>query len=227
VTGLPLSGDRAEGTRSDADADAADGAARDGQRGGGTTDSGSSVEHLNPFGRKTYVFGAAAAPVRTGELAVVRPLRPPSTASAASAANAGRSGTTPPPGILQVVHDLSLERLLGADQETREARNAHLRRAGIGAVAVAVAGVMVYAVFPVRTALDQRAATDRRREQIEMLSQANEQLEERAERLATDAEIERIAREQYGQVMPNEESYGVLPAPDPTTTTTSTTQPGR
>jgi cell division protein FtsB len=156
--------------------------------------------------------------------AVVRPIR-----SISDAKPKGAGGDAAEPGspvrALRIVHDLSLDRLLGADPETREARNAKLRRAGTGVGAVALAGVLVYAVFPVRTYLDQRAATDRSREQIEMLSRANDRLEDRADDLRTDDEIERLAREQYGLVKPGEESYGVLPPPETTTTTTSTTAP--
>jgi cell division protein FtsB len=178
--------------------------------------------------RKAYQFGAGPAPVHTGDepavSAVVRPIRSISDEKPKGAGD-GASEPGSPVRALRIVHDLSLDRLLGADPETREARNAKLRRAGTGVGAVALAGVLVYAVFPVRTYLDQRAATDRSREQIEMLSRANDRLEDRADDLRTDDEIERLAREQYGLVKPGEESYGVLPPPETTTTTTSTTAP--
>jgi Septum formation initiator len=173
--------------------------------------------------RKAYEFGAGPAPVHTGDQRVgasVTPLRllRGTTADSDDKHSAGKG--------LRLVPEISLDRLLGTDPETREARNAKLRKAGSGVGAVALAGVLIYAVFPVRTYLDQRAATDRSREQIEMLSRANERLEDRAESLRTDDEIERLAREQYGLVKPGEESYGVLPAPQSTTTTsTSTTAP--
>jgi cell division protein FtsB len=117
---------------------------------------------------------------------------------------------------LQVVRDAGhagRDRLAAPDEETREARHAMLRRAGTRVGSVAVAGVMIYAVFPVRTYLDQRAATRRAEEQIEVLGQENGRLEEQVERLNTDDEVERIAREQYGLVKPGEEAYGLLPAP--------------
>jgi cell division protein FtsB len=59
-----------------------------------------------------------------------------------------------------------------------------------------------------------------------MLDRENDRLEDRAESLGRDEEIERLAREDYGMVRPGEESYGVMPPPETTTTsTTSTTTP--
>ena len=48
-----------------------------------------------------------------------------------------------------------------------------------------------------------------------MLQRENELLEQRITVLKTDAEVERIAREQYNLVRPGEEAYAVLPAPAP------------
>jgi cell division protein FtsB len=186
--------------------------------------------------RKAYQFGDGPAPVHTGDqpavASVVRPIRTAQAEKEATPAKSdGKDASNDDPAVrpatpLRIVHDLSLDRLLGADPETREARNAKLRRAGTGVGAVALAGVLIYAVFPVRTYLDQRAATDRAREQIEMLDQENDRLEDRAESLGRDEEIERLAREDYGMVRPGEESYGVMPPPETTTTsTTSTTTP--
>jgi cell division protein FtsB len=142
----------------------------------------------------------------------------------ASQATSAREGVI---GALRVVRDVGTSRLLPTDPEAREALNARLRRAGTYVGAVAVACVLIYAVFPVRTYLDQRAATRRAHEQIEVISEQNDRLEERVEALGSGEEIERIAREEYGMVRPGEESYGILPPPDPsqTTTTTTTTAP--
>jgi cell division protein FtsB len=215
----------------------------DGNGGAATTDVQRTAEPSKPSAadaahgpneRKAYQFGSGPAPVhagagagpgadagneRTAPTGIVRPLR----SLDADDEDVDDASQRSPLDALRHVHELSLDRLLGADPETREARNAKLRRAGTGVGAVALAGVLVYAVFPVRTYLDQRAATDRSQEQIEMLGSANDRLEDRAERLRTDPEIERIAREQYGMVRPGEESYGMLPPPDPTTTTTTST----
>lgn len=81
------------------------------------------------------------------------------------------------------------------------------------ASAFVVAVILAVAVFPTRTYLEQRrelAATEQR---IELLAAENKRLEARVRKLHTDAEIERIAREQYSLVRPGEEAYAVLPAP--------------
>jgi cell division protein FtsB len=99
---------------------------------------------------------------------------------------------------------------------------AWLRRAGTkvsslgvasAVVYVVVLAVVVYTVFPVRTYLNQRAATDRARTQIEVIHRANERLEKRADELRDPDTIEQLAREDLGMVKPGEESYGILPAP--------------
>jgi cell division protein FtsB len=93
-----------------------------------------------------------------------------------------------------------------------------LRRAWPVVLGVTLIGVLFLAVFPTRTWLDQRsdrAAVTRR---MKVLSSENRRLEKRVDRLHTDAEIERLAREQYNLVRPGEEAYALLPAPDPAPT---------
>ena len=78
---------------------------------------------------------------------------------------------------------------------------------------VVLVGVLFLAVFPARTYLAQRrdlAATERR---IRVLESQNKDLSARVERLNSDAEIERLAREQYNLVRPGEEAYAILPPP--------------
>jgi cell division protein FtsB len=90
----------------------------------------------------------------------------------------------------------------------------------VGSVTLAL--MLIYALFPVRTYLNQRSATDRARQQIDVLSRENERLAERADELRDEEAVEEIARRELGLVMPGEESYGVFPAPTdeaPTTTT--------
>ncbi len=80
---------------------------------------------------------------------------------------------------------------------------------------VVLVGILFVAVFPTRTYLTQRrdlAATERR---LEVLSAQNDELAARARSLDTDAEIERLAREQYNMVRPGEEAYAILPPPPP------------
>ena len=94
----------------------------------------------------------------------------------------------------------------------RPRRRASLRAAVLVGLVVLV-GVLFVGVFPTRTYLAQRgdlADTERR---LEVLASQNRELAERAARLNTDAEIERLAREQYNLVRPGEEAFAILPAP--------------
>ena len=68
-------------------------------------------------------------------------------------------------------------------------------------------------VFPIRTLLAQRDDTDAVREQLQLLREQNAELEDEAERLQTDAEVERIARERYNLVRPGETPWAVVPTP--------------
>jgi cell division protein FtsB len=81
-------------------------------------------------------------------------------------------------------------------------------------VTLAFVGVLFVAVFPSRTFLAQRASLSKVEEQLDVLGEQNRLLEERAELLRDDAEIERLAREEYHLVRPGEEAYVVLPSPD-------------
>jgi len=82
-------------------------------------------------------------------------------------------------------------------------------------VSVVLVGMLFLFVFPTRTYLGQRRGLDSARTRVEVLSEKNQELAARVKRLNTDAEIERIAREQYNLVRPGEEAYAILPAPEP------------
>jgi len=110
--------------------------------------------------------------------------------------------------------NLHLDRLAPIDEEARERRNARLRWLGTRVGSVALTGLLVYAVFPVRTYLNQRSDTDRAREQLDVLGEENDRLEQRAGELRDDETVEEIARRDHGLVMPGEEPYIVLPPPD-------------
>jgi cell division protein FtsB len=79
---------------------------------------------------------------------------------------------------------------------------------------VVLAGITLLAVFPARTYFAQRSNLAAASERVEVLSKENEELSGRVKRLHTDAEIERLAREQYDLVKPGEEAYAILPAPE-------------
>ena len=80
-------------------------------------------------------------------------------------------------------------------------------------VSVVLVGVLFAGVFPTRTYLAQRTSVARAEKQLEVLEEQNRELEQRAARLRSNAEIERLAREQYNLVKPGEEAYAVLPPP--------------
>jgi cell division protein FtsB len=84
----------------------------------------------------------------------------------------------------------------------------------LGTLAVVLVGVTLLAVFPARTYFAQRRSIATAEERVRVLSAQNKQLSKRVEKLHTDAEIERIAREQYNLVRPGEEAYAILPPPE-------------
>jgi len=93
-----------------------------------------------------------------------------------------------------------------------------LRRLVPFVVLIAVIGLLFVGVFPTRTWLAQRKEHAAATEQLRVLEEQNELLASRVEALQSDAEIERLAREQYNLVRPGEEAYAVLPAPTSPTT---------
>jgi cell division protein FtsB len=127
-------------------------------------------------------------------------------------------------GVVAAVYAALADPLINADAATREQQAARLRRFGMVAGSVALAVVLVYGIFPVRTYLEQRSATSRARERIDRLAEANAELEERKGQLSDDETVEEIARRDYQLVFPGEESYGLLPPPvdEPAATTTTT-----
>lgn len=108
---------------------------------------------------------------------------------------------------------------LAAPDDEADERPRGLRRAGralgYAGGGMAVVGALGIGLFPTQTFLDQRAATAEAQERLGVLRAQNEAFEERLDRLATDEEIERLAREQYNLAFPGEEAYAVLPAPLP------------
>jgi cell division protein FtsB len=84
----------------------------------------------------------------------------------------------------------------------------------LATLVVVLAGITLLAVFPARTWFAQRQDLAAAAERVEVLSEQNGELSERVKRLHTDAEIERLAREQYDLVKPGEEAYAILPAPE-------------
>jgi cell division protein FtsB len=84
-------------------------------------------------------------------------------------------------------------------------------------LSVLLVGVLFAFVYPTQTFLDQRDATSKAREQLDLLRAENAKLADATARLQDDDEIARIAREFYGLVKPGEHPFVILPAPTTTT----------
>ena len=137
----------------------------------------------------------------------------------------------------------------------RQASGRFLRRlVGPLCFVLSVVAVAALAVVPTRTFINQKRDTAAAEAQLSSLREGNERMQRELDGLNTDEELERVARQHYGFVKPGEEVYriieppsppvtvpGVWPfddlrkrlrasdvegaAPEPTSTTTSTTAP--
>lgn len=116
---------------------------------------------------------------------------------------------------------MSARRPAGAVSERRATRRGRRVGRALWPVLATLAMVVVLftAVFPTRTLLAQRSATAAAHERLEVLAEQNAELEARADELQSEAEIERLAREEYNLVKPGERAYALLPGPTPPTTT--------
>ena len=88
-----------------------------------------------------------------------------------------------------------------------------MKRTAWAAAAVFVLGVLALGVFPTRDWLSQRERRSAATTELAQLTTRNHELETRSQQLHSDAEIERLAREQYNLVKPGEEAYAILPRP--------------
>ena len=88
----------------------------------------------------------------------------------------------------------------------------NLKRSWLVSGGLATVLVLFIAVFPARTYLDQRHQRQQVVAQINATNAQNHALEQRIAALHTDAEVERLAREQYNLVRPGEEAYAILPS---------------
>jgi len=79
--------------------------------------------------------------------------------------------------------------------------------------AILVVSVYLLAVTPVQTWIDQRHQVQQAEQRYRTLDAANKKLDERVTQLQSDAEIERLAREQYELVPPGAQAYAVMPPP--------------
>lgn len=79
---------------------------------------------------------------------------------------------------------------------------------------VAVLGVLLLFVLPGRTLLAQRHSLVVNQSRAQLLSQENAKLAARIKQLQDPAQIQQIARSQYGLVMPGQQAYAIMPSPD-------------
>jgi cell division protein FtsB len=122
-------------------------------------------------------------------------------------------------GLVAAVYAALADPLTSGSPEARARRTARVRLVGTVAASTAVGMLLVYAIFPVRTYVDQRSARQQTEEELEVLTDANDELSNRARELREREVVEEIARRDYGLVFPFEEPYAVLPPPVGTTTT--------
>jgi len=80
---------------------------------------------------------------------------------------------------------------------------------------LALVAFMFVFVLPTQTYLSQRDQIDRAEERLDVIRRETAELRRDTERLEGDAEVERIAREQYGLVRPGETSYVIVPETTP------------
>ena len=84
------------------------------------------------------------------------------------------------------------------------------RRGSFFAVVLLVALAIVLAgLFPFRQLLAQERLVDNTRDQLDVLIAENEAIQDQIEAVQSPAELERIAREQYGMARPGETTYVV------------------
>ena len=80
-------------------------------------------------------------------------------------------------------------------------------------IVVTIAAILFFFVFPTRDYFAQRAERAERRAELAEVRDQVDGLQSRVDALHSDAEIERLAREEYHLVYPDEEAYTILPPP--------------
>ena len=100
-----------------------------------------------------------------------------------------------------------------AKAETDEETPLVSRRAvKYGLALLVLAGAALMFMSPVRTVIDQGNQISAAHRQIQGLNAENNQLKQEIGALQTPADIEQIARQDYGLVQPGEQAYGVVPS---------------
>jgi cell division protein FtsB len=95
--------------------------------------------------------------------------------------------------------------------DTPAAPTAQRSRPGAFVVVLLLVGlaIVLAGVFPFRQLIAQERLVDNTRAQLDALVAGNESLQQQIDAVQSPAELERIAREQYGMVRPGETSYVV------------------
>lgn len=86
-------------------------------------------------------------------------------------------------------------------------------------------GALFVFVFPTSALLDQRSQLAGAEQRLAVLRRQTARLAKRSDRLRTDAEVQRIARDRYNMVRPGEQAWAVLPGPTPLTPVPPTPAP--
>ncbi len=99
-------------------------------------------------------------------------------------------------------------------------------RVRVVVVCVLAALALFVFVYPTRSLLSQGDDIGRTRHDLASLQQQNRKLQLEVLKLRTPAEIERVARQRFSLIKPNERLYAVVPGrPGATTTTTAALEP--
>ena len=114
--------------------------------------------------------------------------------------------------------------LLAPPRDDRTRRQRQQRRSPIVALILIMAlAITMVGIFPFRQIIAQHRQVDLTQEKLDALSEENARLEQQVDLLQTDAELERIAREEFGLVRKGEVAYTVTtPGDDPPITSLST-----
>jgi cell division protein FtsB len=98
-------------------------------------------------------------------------------------------------------------------------------RARLALGALALVAILFVFVFPTRSYLAQRRQVSAAQHDVDLLKQQNDKLQAIATHMQTDAEIERMAREQFHRVFPGEQAYDIVPGAQTPPGTSATTVP--
>jgi len=79
---------------------------------------------------------------------------------------------------------------------------------------VVLVGLAFVFVFPTSSWWEQRQEIRRAEQRVELLRSERENLERERDRLSSDEQIERLARERFNLVKPGETAWAVVPGPE-------------